>query len=334
MGIRVLKAGMLTTVQDLGRTGYQSQGFSVAGVMDVRSFKIANLLLDNPENEAVLEFTLIGPTLQFTSETIIAITGGDFTPTLNGEPVPMYEAIYVNRGDVLKFGSARTGSRGYLAFSSYLDVPVVMGSRCTNLKSKIGGYKGRKLKDEDYIGFRIKRRYLPYFLSRKLKPDDFSAESAELRVVLGPQDDMFSKQGIDTFLSQEYVVTSDFDRMGCRLEGAFIAQKDKVDMISDGIAYGSVQVPSHGKPIILLSDRQTTGGYPKIATVASVDIPKLVQRKTDHKISFTAISVQEAQKLYLEEEKAYEKMRNEIHVPCKEVLDCRLVAKRVSKLFD
>lgn len=334
MGIRVLKAGMLTTVQDLGRTGYQSQGFSVAGVMDVRSFKIANLLLDNPENEAVLEFTLIGPTLQFTSATIIAITGGDFTPTINGEPVPMYEAVYVNRGDILKFGSARTGSRGYLAFSSYLDVPVVMGSRCTNLKSRIGGFKGRKLKDEDYIGFRMKRRYLPYFLSRKLRPDDFSAENETLRVVLGPQDEMFGKQGIDTFLSQEYTVTSDFDRMGCRLEGPFIAAKDQVDMISDGIAYGSVQVPSHGKPIILLSDRQTTGGYPKIATVASVDIPKLVQRKTDHKIRFTAISVQEAQKLYREEEKAYEKMRSEIHVPCKEVLDCRLVAKRVSKLFE
>ncbi|MBO5154543.1 MAG: biotin-dependent carboxyltransferase family protein [Eubacterium sp.] len=334
MGIRVLKAGMLTTVQDLGRTGYQSQGFSVAGVMDVRSFKIANLLLDNPENEAVLEFTLIGPTLQFTSETIIAITGGDFTPTINGEPVPMYEAVYVNRGDILKFGSARTGSRGYIAFSSYLDIPVVMGSRCTNLKSKIGGFKGRKLKDEDYIGFRMKRRYLPYFLSRKLRADDFSAESETLRVVLGPQDEMFSKQGIDTFLSQEYTVTSDFDRMGCRLEGPFIAAKNTTDMISDGIAYGSVQVPSHGKPIILLSDRQTTGGYPKIATVASVDIPKLVQRKTDHKIRFTAISVQEAQKLYRDEEKAYEKMRSEIHVPCKEVLDCRLVAKRVSKLFE
>ena len=334
MGIRVLKAGMLTTVQDLGRTGYQSQGFSVAGVMDVRSFKIANLLLDNPENEAVLEFTLIGPTLQFTSETIIAITGGDFTPTLNGEPVPMYEAVYVNRGDILKFGSARTGSRGYIAFSSYLDIPVVMGSRCTNLKSKIGGFKGRKLKDEDYIGFRMKRRYLPYFLSRKLKADDFPKESETLRVVLGPQDEMFSKQGIETFLAQEYTVTSDFDRMGCRLEGPFIAAKNTTDMISDGIAYGSVQVPSHGKPIILLSDRQTTGGYPKIATVASVDIPKLVQRKTDHKIRFTAISVQEAQKLYREEEKAYEKMRSEIHVPCKEVLDCRLVAKRVSKLFE
>ena len=333
MGIRVLKAGMLTTVQDLGRNGYQSQGFSVAGVMDVRSFKIANLLLDNPENEAVLEFTLIGPTLQFTSDTIIAITGGDFQPTVNGEPAPMYTALYMKRGDILKFGSARTGSRGYIAFSSYLDIPVVMGSRCTNLKSKIGGYKGRKLKDEDYIGFRIKRRYLPYFLSRKLDLDEFDEEEVTLRVVMGPQDDMFTKQGIHTLLSETYTVTSDFDRMGCRLEGPFIASKNGSDIISDGIAFGSIQVPAHGKPIVLLADRQTTGGYAKIATVASVDIPKLVQRKTDHKIRLQAITVEEAQKLYLEEEEQYVAMRSQIHTPCKEVLDCRLVAKRISKLF-
>ena len=324
---------MLTTVQDLGRNGYQSQGFSVAGVMDVRSFKIANLLLDNPENEAVLEFTLIGPTLQFTSDTIIAITGGDFQPTVNGEPAPMYTALYMKRGDILKFGSARTGSRGYIAFSSYLDIPVVMGSRCTNLKSKIGGYKGRKLKDEDYIGFRIKRRYLPYFLSRKLDLDEFDEEEVTLRVVMGPQDDMFTKQGIHTLLSETYTVTSDFDRMGCRLEGPFIASKNGSDIISDGIAFGSIQVPAHGKPIVLLADRQTTGGYAKIATVASVDIPKLVQRKTDHKIRFQAITLEEAQKLYLEEEEQYVAMRSQIHTPCKEVLDCRLVAKRISKLF-
>ena len=303
MGIRILKGGMLTTVQDLGRTGYQSQGFSVAGVMDVRSFKIANLLLDNPENEAVLEFTLIGPTLEFTSATIIAITGGDFTPTINGEPAPMYTAIYMNKGDVLKFGSARTGSRGYIAFSSYLDIPVVMGSRCTNMKSRIGGFKGRKLQAGDYIGFRIKRRYLPFFLSRKLEPDNFDQDQTKVRVVMGPQDSRFSKQGIDTFLSSEYTVTSDFDRMGCRLEGAFIAPKESSDIISDGIAFGSVQVPSHGKPIILLADRQTTGGDAKIATVASVDIPKVVQRKTDHRIHFEAITVQEAQNLYMEEQK-------------------------------
>ena len=334
MGIRILKGGMLTTVQDLGRTGYQSQGFSVAGVMDVRSFKIANLLLDNPENEAVLEFTLIGPTLEFTSSTIIAITGGDFQPVLNGEPVEMYRALYINKGDILKFGSARTGSRGYIAFSSYLNIPGVMGSRCTNLKSSLGGFKGRKLQAGDYIGFRIKRRYLPFFLSRKLEPDHFDDVQTELRVVMGPQDDLFSKQGLETFLTQEYTVTSDFDRMGCRLEGPFIAPKKGSDIISDGIAFGSIQVPAHGKPIILLADRQTTGGYGKIATVASVDIPKLVQRKTDHKIRFRAISVEEAQELYLNEIRELDAMRKTIHVPCKEVLECRLVAKRLSKLLD
>jgi biotin-dependent carboxylase-like uncharacterized protein len=333
MGIRVLKPGMLTTVQDLGRTGYQSQGFSVAGVMDVRSFKIANLLLDNPENEAVLEITLIGPTIQFTSATIIAITGGDFQPTINGEPAPMYTALYMNKGDILKFSSARTGSRGYIAFSSYLDVPVVMGSRCTNLKSGIGGFRGRKLQADDYIGFRQKRRYLPFFLSRKLEPDDFDQDSAVLRVIMGPQDNAFSRQGIETFLNEEYTVTSEFDRMGCRLEGPFIAPKEASDIISDGIAFGSVQVPSHGKPIILLSDRQTTGGYAKIATVASVDIPLLIQRKTDHKIRFQAITVQEAQKLYLQEIQELDKMRETIHQPCKEVLECRLVAKRLTQLF-
>lgn len=184
------------------------------------------------------------------------------------------------------------------------------------------------------MNFRLKRRYLPFFLSRKLQLDEFDQEETVLRVVMGPQDDMFSKQGIETFLNSEYTVTSDFDRMGCRLEGPFIAPKETSDIISDGIAFGSVQVPSHGKPIILLSDRQTTGGYAKIATVASVDIPKLVQRKTDHKIRFEAISVTEAQRLYLEEVKELDEMRKIIHQPCKEVLDCRLVAKRLTKLFE
>jgi biotin-dependent carboxylase-like uncharacterized protein len=334
MGIRILKGGMLTTVQDLGRTGYQSQGFSVAGVMDIRSFVIANLLLDNPENEAVLEFTHIGPVLEFTSATIIAITGGDFQPTVNDEPVPMYTALYINKGDILKFGSARTGCRGYIAFSSYLDIPVIMGSRCTNLKSAIGGFKGRKLRAGDYIGFRIKRRYLPYFLSRKLDIHEFGQVEKELRVVMGPQDNRFTKQGVETFLSSEYSVTSDFDRMGCRLEGPFIASEQGSDIISDGIAFGSIQVPSHGKPIILLSDRQTTGGYAKIATVISVDIPKLVQSRTDDKIRFRAISVQEAQKLYLEKIQNLDELRAIIHQPCKEVLDCRLVAKRLTQLLE
>ena len=333
MGFRVLKAGMQTTVQDLGRTGYQSQGFGVSGVMDVRSFKIANLLLDNPENEAALEITLIGPTLEFTSATIIAITGGDFQPAINKKPAPMYTAIYMNKGDILELRGARTGSRAYIAFSSYLDIPVIMGSRSTNIKSQVGGYKGRKLFAGDYVRFRMKRRYLSYFLSRKLDLDEFDQEDTVLRVVMGPQDTHFTKQGIQTFLNSEYEVTSDYDRMGCRLEGPFVAYKETADIISDGITMGAVQIPSHGKPIIMLSDRQTTGGYAKIATVASVDIPKLVQRKTDHKIRFKAITVQKAQQLYMDEMLEMDEFRKEIHKPCKEVLDCRLVSKRMEKLF-
>ena len=333
MGIRILKRGMLTTVQDLGRTGYQSQGFGVSGVMDVRSAKIANLLLDNSEDEAVLEFTLIGPKIQFTSETIIAITGGDFVPKVNKIPVKMYTALYMNKGDILEFGGCKSGSRGYIAFSSYLDIPVVMGSRSTNMKCGIGGLKGRKLEDDDYIGFRIKRRYLPYFLSRNLELNEFDCEEVTLRVVMGPQDEMFTKEGKETFLNSEYTVTSDFDRMGCRLEGSYIAYKDKTDIISDGIAFGSIQVPSQGKPIILLADRQTTGGYAKIATVATVDMPKLVQLKTDNKIHFKAISVAEAQNLLQEEDKEMENFKEQIYQNCKEVLECRLVAKRLTRML-
>ena len=333
MGIRILKGGMLTTIQDLGRPGYQSQGFCVAGVMDRRSFKIANLLLDNPENEAVLEFTLMGPTMEFTTDTFVAITGGDFGPTVNGAPVAMYTALQMHKGDVLKLGSARTGTRGYMAFSTFLNVPIVMGSRSTYMKCRLGGFKGRKLEAGDYISFRRPRPYIPTFLSRTVEPDDFSAAEAELRVVMGPQDDHFLPEGIDTFLNGEFTVTGQFDRMGCRLDGPSIAPKGTSDIISDGITFGSIQVPSQGKPIILLSDRQTTGGYAKIATVASVDIPKLVQRKTDHKIRFKAITVQEAQKLYIDEIAEFGMMKEKIHQPCREVLECRPTSARVKTLF-
>ena len=305
MGIRILKGGMLTTVQDSGRPGYQSQGFGVSGVMDRRSFKIANLLLDNPENEAVLQWGLL---------LLLGIVHTGLAYALYFSALPRLDSTTA-------------------AFSSYLEIPVVMGSRSTNIKCGLGGFKGRRLLDGDYISFRAKRRYLPYFLSRSLDLNEFDQDNITLRVIMGPQDDAFTAAGKETFLSSEYVVTSEFDRMGCRLERPFIASKSTTDIISDGIAFGSVQVPSHGKPIILLADRQTTGGYAKIATVISVDIPKLVQRKTDHKVKFQAVTVEEAQELLALEAKEMNEFRHQIYQPCKEVLDCRLVAKRISKLF-
>ena len=152
-------------------------------------------------------------------------------------------------------------------------------------------------------------------------------------MVLGPQENEFTEEGVRKFFWYSGTITNEFDRMGCRLEGPFIAYKTTSDIISDGIAFGSVQVPSHGKPIILLSDRQTTGGYAKIATVISVDIPKLVQRKTDHKVRFQAVTVEEAQQLMQDELHELQEFRKQIYQPCKEVLDCRLVAKRLTKLF-
>jgi len=155
-----------------------------------------------------------------------------------------------------------------------------------------------------------------------------------LRVTEGPQDDTGIRgRELKHFYSSDYTVTSNFDRMGCRLEGPFVASKKGGDIISDGIAFGAIQIPSHGKPIIMLSDRQTTGGYGKIANVITVDIPKLAQCKTDQRIRFEKVSVEEAQRLYLEEEAGYAKMRKIIHKPCREVLDCRLTAKRLETLF-
>ena len=183
MSITVLNPGLMTTVQDMGRVGYQQFGVSVSGVMDPRSAAIANILVGNPEGEAVLECTMMGPQLLFNQAETIAITGGDFQPQVNGKPIKNYTAVYMHRGDILSFRGARTGSRGYIAFSSYLDIPVVMGSRSTNIKCSIGGYKGRRLMDGDYVGFRIKRRYLPYYLSRTLDLDEFDQDEVTLRVI-------------------------------------------------------------------------------------------------------------------------------------------------------
>lgn len=329
MGIIIRKSGLFTTIQDYGRVGYQDSGFSVCGVMDKRSARIANMLVDNSRYEAVLEITLFGPTIEFTRSNIIAITGGNLRAKINNVPVSTYQAILVKEGDVLSFENAKTGSRAYVAFAGGLKVDKVMGSKSTDTRCKIGGFKGRALKNGDYIKFESPKEYLPNFLSRKINHIDKNNNSATLRVVIGPQENYFTKKGIETFFSETYTITNEFDRMGCRLDGPIIEHKSTADIISDGIAFGAIQVPSHGKPIIMLSDRQTTGGYTKIGTVISVDIPKLVQRKVGDTLKFKWISLQEAQKLCRDEKMFFSKLREDIHRPCMEVLEARSTAKKI-----
>lgn len=304
MSITVLNPGLLTTVQDQGRIGYQQFGVSVSGVMDPRSAALANILAGNDQGEAVLECTMMGPQLQFDKANVIAITGGDLGPTLDGKPVPAYQAVAVKAGQVLKFAGPKAGCRAFIAFAGGLDIPVTMGSRSTYMKAKIGGFQGRKLEKGDVIGFRAPAETLKRMKDRTLRPEFAPKPVYTLRVVMGPQDDYFTDAGIATFLKETYTVTPEFDRMGCRLDGPVIAHKEGGDIISDGIAFGAIQVPSAGTPIIMLGDRQTTGGYTKIAAVITADFRILAQLKAGDKVQFVKVPVEYAQNLLLAQRSA------------------------------
>ena len=340
MGVTAIKPGILTTVQDRGRTGYLGSGFSPSGVMDTRALHTANLLVDNDPDAPVLEFCLAGPTLRFTTSTYVAITGGDFRPTLDGRPAPMYTALAVHRGSVLAFGAPKTGMYGYLAIAGgSINAPEVMGSRSTNLKCGIGGWKGRALITGDYLPFCARNiDFIPNLGSHTVDRDDdfygFDDPEITLRVVPGPQEDMFTQDGVDTFYGQPYTTTSRCDRMGFRLDGLEIETVNGSDIISDGIALGAVQIPADGRPIIMLSDRQTTGGYAKIGTVCSVDLPKLVQCTPGRVIRFAPVTIQQAQDLYRQEARRMDALAKMVKRPCYGGISPRRTARRLTPILE
>lgn len=302
MGILIQEPGLFTTVQDEGRYGYQQFGVTPSGPMDARSFHIANLLVGNDLGEGALEMTFQGPTMKFEEANVVAVTGADMKPTLNGKPVPMYEAFVVEKDDVLKFQFAMNGSRGYVAFAGGLDIPMLMESKSTLASKGLGGVDGRKLQKEDHIGFTAPKKELPHMESRKVAKPEFPNKEVVLRVIRGPQDDCFSEEEIRRFFWYGFKVTNEFDRMGCRLERSEpVKHLQDGNIISDGIACGSIQVPTNGQPIIMLADRQTVGGYTKIGTVISVDLSKLAQAKPGMDVRFVEVSLELAQDLYIRE---------------------------------
>lgn len=326
MGIRILNGGFLTTVQDMGRYGSQETGMAVSGVMDTRAAALADILVGNDENEAVLEVTMMGPIMEFTEDELIAVTGGDLGAKVDGKPLPRYEAVLIKAGQTVSFGGMYGGSRAYMAFAGGLDVAVVMGSRSTNLKAKIGGIEGRKLGAGDEIGFRSPKTWLPSMAARKLPLPELSSREHTLRVVMGPQDDCFTEEGISTFLGSAYTISNEYDRMGCRMEGPVIAHKNGGDIITDGISFGAVQVPSHGNPIVMMADHQTTGGYTKIANVISVDLPVLAQCMPGMKIHFEKVTVDEAQELYCKEKEEFSALAKKLNTPVEPADDEQAVA--------
>ena len=314
MGIIVENPGIQTTVQDEGRFGYQQFGVSPAGPMDIKSFYLANILVGNKRSEGALELTFQGPTLKFTKDIVIAITGADMQPELNGQSIPNYQALKVKAGDILSFGFVNgTGCRSYLAFAGGLDIPLVMGSKSTLMRNELGGMKGRKLEKGDKIEFVSPKTDLPNMNGRKLMPEKFPQKEIVLRVLIGPQDSDFSDEELKKFFWYSATVTNEFDRMGCRLQREIpLKHIGDGNIITDGIAFGSIQVPPNGQPIIMLADRQSTGGYTKIGTVISVDLPKLAQCVPGYKVRFVRVGIELAQKLYLERLKEFDDLEKKL----------------------
>jgi antagonist of KipI len=296
--ILVLKPGMLTTVQDLGRPGFGVMGISPSGAADSVSLRIGNRLLGNTENEAALEMTLMGGHFQFSEKTMIAVTGADFSPSAGANQMRQYVSVPVEAGEIVEFVSSMGRARAYLCVQGGINVPEFLGSRSTHLLSGYGGYDGRALRKGDVLKI---GKCTPDFRSRRLAGQGHTnlVPRTVFRVTQGPQWDMFSDSAKRTFFEQTYRVTEAADRTGIRLEGTPLALTPGRDMLTEGVALGAVQIPRDGKPIILFVEQQTTGGYPKIANIIGADLYRVGQLQTHHEVRFELVSLEAARSLLL-----------------------------------
>jgi antagonist of KipI len=295
--LRILKPGLFTTVQDLGRFGYQRFGMSVGGAMDRLALRVANRLVGNPDQAAALEITVRGPELAFDDEAVIALAGADLSPSLDGQPLPNWTTIKVGRGSTLRFGERRSGARAYLALAGGIDVPLSLCSRSTHTRSRTGGLEGRALVKGDELRGGTPGPSAWQNVGRSVSPaarPPYSA-SPTLRVVPGPQADCFVSEAVERLTAGGYRLSPQSDRMGYRLVGAPLVHAGAADMISDATPCGSVQVPASRQPILLMADCQTTGGYPKLAVVISADLPLAAQLVPGDTIMFTLVTLPEAQ---------------------------------------
>ncbi|WP_145325664.1 biotin-dependent carboxyltransferase family protein [Paenibacillus xylanexedens] len=323
MSIEVIRPGLLSTVQDEGRTGYRRYGIHPGGVMDTFAARAANMLVGNSRHAAVLEMTMTGPRLRFHESRLISLCGADLTATVDHQPVPLWRPVLVRAGSVLKFGQCRHGLRGYLAIAGGIAVPEVMGSRSTDLKTGLGGVEGRALCVGDLLptgepsvearvwmqrmekkaeeNERDHRILVPaWFLSERERPD-YDGRSV-IRLMQSKDSLLFSQESLEQFYGEKYVISPQSDRMGYRLQGSRLALDQPLERLSEAVTYGTVQVPPDGQPIILMADHQTIGGYPVIAQVARVDMPILAQAKPGTRIAFKQITYDQARQLYNEQE--------------------------------
>jgi antagonist of KipI len=321
--MKVLRPGLLTTVQDLGRAGYRRYGVAVGGAMDPFAIRLANRLVGNRDTAAALEITLTGPTLEFEEDALIAICGADLSPAIEDRPVPQWRPACVQRGAVLKFGQLVSGCRAYLAIAGGIEVPKVLGGRGTHLRARFGGLEGHALRAGDELEPGRPPEII-LALMRKLRTTDGQLSAAEWRVsqtalptyrpevtariVAGDCFDLLTAASRELLLSTPFAVTADSDRMGYRLKGSRLDLSTSLEAISEPVCAGTMQLPPEGHPVLLMVDCQTTGGYPRIAHVISVDLSLLGQLKPGDHVRFSAVSLDEAQQLHLAHQQRWEQL--------------------------
>nr|WP_121269505.1 biotin-dependent carboxyltransferase family protein [Pedobacter schmidteae] len=310
MGIKVIKAGLLTTVQDLGRIGYQKDGIVISGAMDTLALQIGNILIGNEPGTAGLECTLMGPKLLFETDQLMAITGGDLSPMLDGQRIKMWRPVFVRKGAILSFGAAVKGCRTYLSFFGGFDLPKVLGSHATYLKAGFGGFNGRMLKNDDVLSFTqtypYKGETFNWSADLKLYPD---LEDHEIRVMEGPEYGLFTEESLAVFLKNGAVISTEADRMGYRLEAPALKMTIPKEMLSSAVTFGTIQVTSSGSSILLMADHQTTGGYPRVLQVITADLHKLAQMKSGTHMSFKLVTLAEAQAALRDQQKLINQLK-------------------------
>ena len=314
MNVSVVRAGFLTSVQDLKRTGFRRFGVSTSGALDSFALRVANLLVGNDEAAAGLEITFGGLQLHFQEERIVAWCGGEFDVHVGSTALPAGHAALVHAGEELKFGRPEIGCRAWLAISGGINVLSVLGSRSTDLRANFGGFDGRALRDGDVLPLVQKPRSMPATtgISSWTAPHDWVSPAKRepmLRFVRGVNWNRFNTSTLQRFTNELFAVSSDSDRMGVRLDDPELKQQDNADLISEAVAPGTIQVPPSGKPILLLGDCQTIGGYPKMAHVITVDLAVAAQLRAGDRVRFSEVSLADAYRLLLERERQLELFR-------------------------
>jgi biotin-dependent carboxylase-like uncharacterized protein len=303
-GLKILSPGLHTTVQDLGRIGFQHVGVPVSGALDGFGLRLANVLVGNPEGMAALEILVSGPSFEIAADTArLAVGGPGASLEIRGErpsAVGAGQSVTLRRGDAVQIALGRQSACCYVAVEGGIAVPSVLGSASTYVRAGLGGLHGRPLERGDFVPLALAGAS-PRAELRAPLPQVKSAEEP-VRIVLGPQQNYFTAEALELLLNAEFRVSKDADRMGMRLDGRALRHKRGWDIVSDAIATGSIQVPGSGQPIILLADHQTTGGYPKIATVISADLPFLGRCRPGDRLRFVAVDPEEAEQLCREAE--------------------------------